>query len=194
MEETRNKKNYVAEGFSFYSAQDAEVATLEKKKIEYLEAHMDYQNPEAILKIYDKAIKDRVFKTPVGLHYLKEIQQFLYKQEGVDKEQIVSIPIFHTYSSEMRQNINVVKNRVKPIEDRNEENFKYRILIMINVVLLIAIVAMFYIALYAKQPNILNYERNLTNRYASWEEELTEREQVVREKELELHIKQDINE
>ena len=32
------------------------------------------------------------------------------------------------------------------------------------------------------------YERNLQNKYASWEQELTQREQTVREKERELHI------
>ena len=32
------------------------------------------------------------------------------------------------------------------------------------------------------------YERNLQNKCASWEQELTQREQTVREKERELHI------
>ena len=56
------------------------------------------------------------------------------------------------------------------------------------VVMLVAIIAMFVITLNSDQPNILNYERNLQNKYASWEQELTRREQTVREKERELHI------
>lgn len=47
---------------------------------------------------------------------------------------------------------------------------------------------MFMITLKSDNPNILNYEKNLVNRYAAWEQELREREQVVREKERELNI------
>ena len=35
-------------------------------------------------------------------------------------------------------------------------------------------------------PNILNYKQVLTNQYASWEQNLTERENRIREKEQEL--------
>ena len=49
---------------------------------------------------------------------------------------------------------------------------------------------MFAITLNADQPNVLNYEKVLTDRYASWEQDLTEREQVIREKERELKIQE----
>ena len=39
-------------------------------------------------------------------------------------------------------------------------------------------------------PNILNYENNLQNKYAQWEQELTERENVLREKERNLMIEE----
>lgn len=60
--------------------------------------------------------------------------------------------------------------------------------VIMNIVMIVAIIAMFVITLNSDQPNILNYERNLQNKYASWEQELTQREQTVREKERELHI------
>lgn len=37
--------------------------------------------------------------------------------------------------------------------------------------------------------NILNYENAILNKYAAWEQELTAREQAVREKEQESGIK-----
>ena len=43
----------------------------EDMKIEYLEARIDYSRPEVILQIYENAIQERIFKTPVGLFYLK---------------------------------------------------------------------------------------------------------------------------
>ena len=57
-----------------------------------------------------------------------------------------------------------------------------------NIVMIVAIIAMFIITLNSDQPNILNYEKNIQNKYAAWEQELTEREQTIREKERELHI------
>ena len=54
--------------------------------------------------------------------------------------------------------------------------------VIMNIVMIVAIIAMFVITLNSDQPNILNYERNLQNKYASWEQELTQREQTVREK------------
>jgi hypothetical protein len=47
---------------------------------------------------------------------------------------------------------------------------------------------MFVIAINSNQPNILNYQRVLQNRYAGWEQELTDREQAIRDKERELNI------
>ena len=56
---------------------------------------------------------------------------------------------------------------------------------------MIAIIAMFTITLESDNPNVLNYERALTDRYASWEQELTEREQAVRQRERELQIEEE---
>ena len=48
------------------------------------------------------------------------------------------------------------------------------------------IVAMFAITFTSKNPNILNYRQAITNEYSTWEQELTEREKVIREKERQL--------
>ena len=40
----------------------------------------------------------------------------------------------------------------------------------------------------ADNPNILNYKTAVLNEYAEWEQDLKEREAVIREKELELDI------
>ena len=55
-------------------------------------------------------------------------------------------------------------------------------------VLAVMVVIMFLISLTGKNENILNYKNVITNRYAEWEQELTEREAVIRQKETELEI------
>ena len=63
---------------------------------------------------------------------------------------------------------------------------KFIISILINLLLTIAVGGMFAIAMTNDQPNILNYERALVNKYATWEQELTEKENEIREREREL--------
>ena len=66
--------------------------------------------------------------------------------------------------------------------------------VILNVLLVLAIIAMFTITLKSDNPNVLNYEKAITNKYAAWEQELTEREQRIREKEKELRIESDLEE
>ena len=60
--------------------------------------------------------------------------------------------------------------------------------IVLDVVLAILVVVMFLIAASSENDNIINYKRNVTNRFSSWEQELTERERKVREAEKNLGI------
>lgn len=184
-------QNRQAEGFAFYTAKDAEMAELERKKIQYLESKMDYSKPEAILRIYEKAIHDRVFKTPVGFIYLKKLQDYLTSQEEISAEQVPPIPLYQSFGGEIREESKPARTRVQPVDKETTKEKKVSglaVSVTLNLILSAAIIAMFAITLNASQPNILNYEKVLTNRYASWEEDLTAREQVIREKERELHI------
>ena len=61
---------------------------------------------------------------------------------------------------------------------------------IVNAMLVAVIVVMFYIAYTSDNPNILNYENNLVNKYAQWEQELSERENAIREKERNLLIEE----
>ena len=65
---------------------------------------------------------------------------------------------------------------------------KYKISVIINILLGIGILIMFWVATASDVPNILNYKRALEDKYATWEAELDERESVVRQKEKELRL------
>ena len=72
--------------------------------------------------------------------------------------------------------------------DRDKEKERFTLSVILNVMLALAIVAMFVISFVSDQPNILNYERAITDKYASWEQELNQREQTIRDKERELKL------
>ena len=47
---------------------------------------------------------------------------------------------------------------------------------------------MFIITINGENPNIINYENAVVDKYATWEQELSERETIVRQKEQELGL------
>ncbi len=91
-DETQASRN--AEGFFFLNAEDAGMALKEKKQIEYLEANLNFGNPEQVLTLYERMLRERVFKTPVGVIYLKHLQDFLLSQESIDSARVPMIPVY----------------------------------------------------------------------------------------------------
>lgn len=184
-EQPKQAENIVS-GFAFYSEKDAALAEQERQKIAYLDKRIDRTNLESVLAIYKKALEDRVFRTPVGLEYLRELQGELKKRQDELGEEIPPIPLWTNFA-DIREKTAPARRRIQPAP-KEDKNTTFRLSLIMNIVMIVAIIAMFVITLNSDQPNILNYERNLQDKYATWEQELTQREQTVREKERELHI------
>ena len=91
-QEQQNRTDHVVSGFAFYSEKDARLAEQERQKIAYLDKRIDRTNLESVLVIYKKALDDRVFRTPVGLEYLRELQGELKAEQDLLGEEIPPIP------------------------------------------------------------------------------------------------------
>ncbi len=180
----------VVEGYSFFNEEDAKKAASERKRIDFIEERIDYSKPESVLTIYKKAIQERVFKTPVGFLYLKNMQDFLMAQAGINHEDVPPIPLYQTFDGTLRKQTEPTQTRIRPSAEKDEKPQLLTVSVVLNVVFVIAIIAMFVIALKSEQPNVFNYEKALVDRYAGWEQELTQREQAVREKERQLSIEE----
>ena len=183
-----SSNNLIYDGFQFYTIEDAEIATAEQKKIEFLSKKLNFSNPASIHQVYEKIVEERMFKTPVGLSFLKQIQKYLMDSPSIDNSKITPIPLNVVFNGGIREQSNRVRQRIQPSQKKEKKVPVLAISVILNLMLVAAVVAMFGIAVTADEPNILNYERAITNRYASWEQELTEREQVIREKERALEI------
>lgn len=181
------QREYVVSGFAFYSEKDAGLAEQERQKIAYLDKHIDHADIQSVLAIYKKALEDRVFRTPVGLEYLRELQGELRAQGEELGEEVPPIPLWTSFA-DVRTKTSPARRRIQSMPEDGGKKEGLHLSVIMNIVMIVAIIAMFVITLNSDQPNILNYERNLQNKYASWEQELTQREQTVREKERELHI------
>ncbi len=191
MEEKKQTSTLVVEGYSFLSEEDAKRAASERKRIDFIEERVDYSKPESVLAIYKKVIQERVFKTPVGFRYLRNLQDFLMGQEQINQEDVPPIPLYQTFDNMLRGQKTPTHTRIKPADQKKEKSQLFHVSIVLNIALVVAVIAMFIISLNSEQPNILNYEKALVDRYAGWEQELTEREQAVREKERQLLSEED---
>ena len=175
----------VVNGYQFNSAADAAAAREELKKISYIESHINKDDPESVLTIYNKIIANKIFVTPLGYGYLKEVRDFLEGAQGIEKDKIKPLPLNSMYrmGAESVTTTPEPKRRIVPQKKKDALKTQLYISRALNIVLLIAIIAMFVIALNSNNPNILNYENALQDRYAAWEEELNDREEILREKE-----------
>lgn len=173
-------------GFLFGSEEDAELARTEQEKVAYLEKRMQYDHPESVLTIYNKAIDNQVFQTPVGYQYLQQVLAFL-RESGLE-EQAHSIPLFHVYGRNAQEKPRAMAvKRVQPSQ-YSKLRSSLRKSVILNIFLILLVIVMFVITLTGSNPTILDYEKKLQDRYAGWEQELTEREAAVREKERKLSI------
>ena len=125
----------------------------------------------------------------MGLRYLEKLKGYLMTH-GIEEEHIREIPLYTTFDGELRGHTSPARERVVPSKrkDHDMEKARFTISVILNVMLAFAIAAMFFISYVSDQPNIVNYERAITDKYASWEQELTQREEAVREKERELKL------
>ncbi|MCL2253865.1 MAG: hypothetical protein FWC09_05410 [Lachnospiraceae bacterium] len=184
------KEKLIVGGFIFTSVEDADLARQELSKIEYLEKKLNYHLPENVLAVYNKVLESKLFKTPVGIDYLHRLQAVL-KKVGIERERIAPIPIYNNYTpkalGEISEGIARQRIEIRLKKERSEtEKLKSRFhtMIIFCLILIGLIGGLFYITVESENPNIINYEKSLINKYADWEQKLKERESAVREKEL----------
>lgn len=181
------KDNLLVNGYRFGSFKDAQIAEEEIKKAKYFETRLTGKTGRNRLAVYDQILDKKVFHTPIGWEYLRYMQEEM-QGLGISEEEIRPIPMYLTFVHEEEQEAEKpVRQRIRPSR-RNDIMRKYRITLLLNVLLGILVVAMFAITINSDNPNILNYKNAIVNQYATWEQELTERENAVREKEQNLQI------
>ncbi len=167
--------------YLFTTIEDANLAIEEKKKVEYLKKNMDMKVPQNVLAVYNKANRDRLFKTPIGLSYLVELRNYLLHL-GVPEEKLEPVRLYANYEPHPKDRSESIKNRMIQ-KKKNELQKGLRTSIILNVLLVLAVIAMFAITLNSENPNILNYEQTIQNKYATWEQELQQWESELRERE-----------
>ena len=183
---------YVVEGFAFTSESEAEQAKKEQDGIKYIKEKTNMSNPEIVLQIYNKMVREKMFVTSVGYAYLYDLQEYLRTNPQINDDDILPIEVIHP---SLQESLKVEKQKhqaklqeikkkaAKKAEPASAVEKKYQLSLLVNLILAISVVCMFIISATSNHPTILNYEEELINRYSAWEQELTEREAALREAE-----------
>ncbi len=186
---TTDRAEWVVEGYRFTSMEDADLARLELEKIKALESRMDYHNGEMVLSVYNRAIMNRTFQTPVGCQYLLKLRSYLLETGAAREGELRPIPFQAQFTGKTRRQETYSKASAEQKEkERTVPMWSFCISVAINVILAVLVSVMFMITLYSDNPNILNYKTQIVNEYASWEQELRAREREVSGRERELGI------
>ena len=189
------------DGFLFSDPAEITQAKKEMEGIRYLRTKLDRDNPEQVLVVYNQAVDQQLFATPVGYYFLKELQDFLITIPFIKDEDIHRITITErmteTFEKSRKKTVQEKKKqavrqyederklREKKIQARNTDyKAKFAVTLVLVFLLLAMVIAMFTINFLSKDNvTILNYENQLINKYEEWEKDLEERERVLEEKE-----------
>lgn len=181
-----NMDDLTVAGYIFATHDDAEYARNEIKKIAYIETKMDMSNMTIVKGIYDKALENRTFQTPIGLEFMHNLYNMLISS-GMDASDIKPMPLYTTFK---RLDISEKNPRRLTKRESNELSLKIKLRnsVLINVILGLLILVLIIITFNGSTMTAINYKANVTNQYSAWEQDLKEREAVIREKERELNI------
>jgi hypothetical protein len=198
-------------GYIFEDENKAKKAAKELKAVEYILGQLKEADEKGVLTVYKKLINQRYFSTEIGMGFLSQLRQNLEACGAYSDDEIPQIysldaeePKVKETASEpvkakdTKPEISPEKSKVKKEKsDKSKESnnagdfaelkrliFINKILLILCITLLLCVIGMFYVNSTINSPTILNYEEKLIDKYSSWEQELTEREAAVKEKEL----------
>jgi hypothetical protein len=190
---------YKINGFLFDTAEEAQKAKKELDSIRYIQSRTKMNDPDVLLKLYDRLIEQEVFETPVGIEFLRGIQKYLYEVPQIRKENVAPIPIPNQEVDrvkekkiarhEARENQMAEKKMIAEKKAAGES--RYRKLFFATCILcamLLAIVVGMFVITYVSgnSMDIYNYEQEIIDKYETWEQELEQREADVTEREKAL--------
>ena len=190
VKDKRQETELVVNGYSFETQEEYDKALEEKKSIERLMKKVNLDKGELLVALYSGLITQNKLSTVIGLEYLCRLRDLIINKKYA---KAADLPPIQTGSFKAERAVGYkLADTKQRLQDEKTQSQRYkdraRTLFIFNIALFIVIAVMMYIATTGNNVNILNYERKLVDKYASWDAQLTEREQQVREAERRLGI------
>lgn len=188
-------------GYIFDDENKAKKAAKELKAVEYILGQIKDADEKGVLTVYKKLIKQRLFSTEIGMSFLSQLRQNLIDSNIFSEDEIPEVySLEESLEKKQSEEIPKAKEKPKPAKEKadkfvgtaDSDAFAQirklkrinSILLILCITLLLSVIGMFYVNSTINSPTILNYEEKLIDKYSSWEQDLTERENALKEKEL----------
>ena len=158
------KQTFTVAGYKFATKEEAQDAKDELNAIKYLSSKTDGKDPKQV-----------------------------YINKDIQNDKIRPIPI-NNELSEMLDEKKIplkVKDEIRQLKrDKNRYKDKYIKLMIVNIVLVVVIAAMAVILKTSSTPTVIDYERKLQDKYATWQEQLESQEASLKARENQTQSKQ----
>lgn len=201
-------KEKIVGGYAFYDEEEYKKALNEQQGIVYLQKNTNFDDVQSVLTIYRQLIEKNLFSTPVGYDFLAQLYHILYENKELKNATIPPVPLYLGDAKPIQNGVAAVdsqKTKLRLSRMEGETDFQMRQLkkkckrlqkLVVHmgvaiVSLMIAGVLLVLIFSNSKNLNILNYENRLLTKYATWEQELNDRENQLREEQRELDIEKE---
>lgn len=173
------EEELVTGGYMFSTNKDYSDASQEQESVNILRAKADLSNPRTALKVYNKLVENRTFTTVVGFAFLKELQNTILNSGIVKVEDIDGIYVPAQTKCD--------ETDVQKLEEYKLLSEKQKVRItktrIINSFLVVTILAMIVIAVYTDKTMYAEIENKVIDHYSSWENDLSNREEALIERE-----------
>lgn len=172
--------NLTLKGYRFRSEAEYQDAKKELEAIEYIRAKTDLGDVQKVYKLYDKFNGKNTFHTMIGMEFMRELHDILIKSDEIASDKVEGI-IVSSYNE---------MNKIPTLDSNSKETIKidllkvrYKNLKIVTFFLVIVVIAMMIIAMKSEGFSTAKYEKEVQDKYAAWAEELTLKEQELKERE-----------
>lgn len=181
------EERYILNGYKFSDEKTYNDAVNEKRGIKYLLDQIDLNDYEKVKKLYCDLCEQEIFRTPVGLDFMRKLRSSLLKNSESDELlPYISVPS-ETKDDSVKFNKFTERKLNDTVKETKAANKKIRsrlkLSVFVNILLIVAVIVMFIVAYSSSHPNIINYERTIQDKYAKWSEDLKEKENELRQRE-----------
>ena len=172
----KEKITYNVDGFLFEDEPTAELAKKEMEGIRYIKERTALDNPEVVLKLYNKLLEQKLFVTPVGVRFMLELQNVLLCSNMIKREEILPIEVssmvlkkeLEASDIKGKNPVAKVKKANKKLDEKVEGNYKkpFYITLFFAIIFAFSVVGMFVITeISGNNVNIINYRNEFLDEY-----------------------------
>jgi len=173
-------KKFAFQGHTFDDEKQLIAAKKEAEAIEYLRTKTDFSNMNQLMKLYDRILDRDMMETVIGIDFLREIRETLVGSGMFTEAQVRPLPLLPEVKKLKKRTEIQKRSKERTLLERSEH--QNTVLKVICFFLVVLVIGMFYIALTGtRSPLAIRYEEQIINKYASWAEELEEKEKYLRD-------------